>query len=130
VKHHLTYAFYFLKIISPKLSTWHAEHSFNYDWQLTTLQQMFISGPNFIRSALSSLDLMIFRNELQLKYSRLCAFEQLWLISSQNYKNELQAMETNLAKQILRSKKRTLNGILLLILFSFYVPYMQHNLKK
>jgi hypothetical protein len=72
----------------------------------------------------------MFRAELQLKYSRLCAFEQLWLISSHDYKNVLQAMETNLAKQFLRNKKRILNGILLLTLFSFCVPYMQHNFKK
>jgi len=73
---------------------------------------------------------MIFRTELRLNYCRLCAFEHLWLISSRDYRNELQAMETNLAMQFFKSKKRILNGILLLIFLGFCIPYMQHNFKK
>ena len=115
----------------PMWSTWHAEHTCTCTGKLViTLQQTFICGPNFNGSALLSINLMIFRTELWLNYCTLCAFEHLWLISSHNYRNELQAMETNLVKQFLRRKKRILNGILLLILFSFCVPYMQHNFKK
>jgi hypothetical protein len=73
---------------------------------------------------------MIFRTELQLEYCRFRAFEQLWLLSHRDYKNVLQATEANLAMQFMGSKKRILNSILLLILPSFSVSYMQHNSRK
>ena len=46
-KCYLIYAFYFLRITSPKWSSWHAVHSCNCDQKRTiTLQQAFISGSN------------------------------------------------------------------------------------